>query len=172
MTLVLLSIWCIGHQFIYDVDSICSLSISFQWRFQCLQRLSFHWRFMDQQWHSVFDNSMCQSWLYFCYRFDASVVNSLTLSITYVGCHSVIRDDFNFNKISVSSDDLWISRDIPLLTIQCVSHDSSFAIDLMLRSWIHWLCQLHTSAVIQYSLTISRSMVTLFLLAIYGSALT
>jgi len=82
---------------------------------------------------------MRQQWLYFCYRFYASVVNSLTLSSTYIGCHSVFIDDFKVYSDSVFTDDLWISRDISFLTIPSVSHDSIFAIDLMPRSWIQWL---------------------------------
>jgi len=61
---------------------------------------------------------------------------------------------------------LWISGDIPFLAIPCVDHDSIFAIDFMHRSWIHWRCQLHTSAVTRYSLTISRFTMTLFSLPI------
>jgi hypothetical protein len=115
---------------------------------------------------AFFDNSMRQQWLYFCYRFYASVVNSLTLSSTYIGCHSVFIDDFKVYSDSVFTDDLWISHDISFLTIPSVSHDSIFVIDLMHRSWILWLCRFHTSSVPQYSLTISRSTVTLFLPAI------
>ena len=61
-------------------------------------------------------------------------MNSLTLSILYIGCHSVFIDDFEFYSDSVFADDLWISLDIAFLTIPCVSHDSIFAIDLMRRS--------------------------------------
>ena len=71
-----------------------SVVTHFQWRFQGLQGLSFRWRFMDKYWHSVIDNSLRQPWLYFCYRFDASVVNSLTLSIPHVSCHSIFIGDF------------------------------------------------------------------------------
>ena len=147
MNLILLPIWWIDHQFIYAVDSIRPLSLRFQWRFQCLQRLSFRWWFGYQQWHSVFDNSMRQPWLYFWYRFDASSVNSLTMSITYVGCYSVFIDDFKVYSCSVFAGNLWISHYIAFLTIPCVNHDSIFAIDLMHRSWIHWHCRLYTSAV-------------------------
>jgi len=124
---------------------------------------------MDQQWHSVFDNSMHQPWLYFCYWFDKSVVNSLTLSIPYGCCHSVFIDDFKFNKDSVFADDLWIISEITFLTIPCVNHDSIISIDLMCQSWIHWRYRLYTSALSQYSLTISSSTGTLFSLTIYGS---
>jgi hypothetical protein len=127
---------------------------------------------MDQQWHSVFDNSMHQSWLYFCYQFDASIMNSWMLSIPYGSCHSVFIDDFKVYRDVVFADDLWISSDITFLTIPCVSHDSIFSIDLMPRSWIQWHCRLHMSVVTQYSLTISRTRVTLFALTICGSAVT
>jgi hypothetical protein len=63
--------------------------------------------------------------------FDASVVNSLTLSITYVGCHLIFIDDYKVYSDTVFTDDLWINNDIAFLTIPCVSHDSIFAIDLM-----------------------------------------
>ena len=162
MTLFLLSIWCVGCEFIDAVDSKRRLSLSIHWWFQGLQGLCLWWRFMDQQRHSVFDHSIRQLWLYFCYRFDVSVVNSLTLSIPYVICHSVFIDDFKVYSDSVFTDDLWISSDIPFLTIPCVSHDYIFAIDLMHLSWIHWRCRFHTSVVTQFSVTISRSTVTLF----------
>jgi hypothetical protein len=172
MTLFLLSIWCIGREFIDTVDYIRPLSLSFQWQLHCLQRLSFCWRFVYEQWHSVFDNSMRQPSLYFCYRFDASVVNSLTLSITYLGCHSVFIDDFKVYSCSVFAGDLWISRYIAFLTIWCVSHDIIFAINWMCRSWIQRHCRFHMSPVTQYSLMISRFTVALFSPAIYGSVVT
>jgi len=95
---------------------------------------------MNQLWHSVFDNSMCQSWLYFFYWFDVSIVNSLTLSITYVCYYSVFIDNFKVYSDSVFAADLWINRDIVFLTIPCINHDSIFVIDLMRPSWIHWHC--------------------------------
>jgi hypothetical protein len=48
----------------------------------------------------------------FCYRFDASVVNSLALSIRYVSCHSVFIDDIKVYSVSIFANDLWISIDI------------------------------------------------------------
>jgi len=147
MTLVLLSIWCVGCEFSDAVDSILQLSVCIHWQFQGLQWLCFRWWFMDQKWHSVFDNSVRQPWLYFCYRFVASVVNSLMMSITYVGCHSVFIDDFKVYSDFVFAVDLWIGRDIAFLTIPCVSHDTSFAIDLMCWLWIHWRCRFHTTVV-------------------------
>ena len=132
----------------------------------------FSGRFLHQQWHSIFENSMRHPWLYFCYRFDAAVVNSLTLAMPDVGCHSVFIDNFKVYSDSVFADDLWISSDIVFLIIPCVILDSIFAIDLMRLSWIHWCCRLHTTVVTQYSSTISRFTVTLFSLPIYGSAVT
>jgi len=157
MTLFLLSIWCVGREFTDAADSIRQLSLSIHWRFQGLQWLCFRWWFMDKQWHSVSDNSMRQLWLYFCYRFDASVVNSFTLWIPYVSCHSVLNDDFLSYSDSVFADDLWISNDIAFWTIRCVSHYSNFAINLKRRSWIQWRSGFHTSVVTLFSVRISRS---------------
>jgi len=172
MTLFLLSIWCVGREFIDDVDSMLYLSLSIHWPFQGLLLLCFCLRFMDQPWQSVFFISMRRPWLYFCYLPDASVVNSLSLSIPCCTCHSFFIDDFKVYGYSVFAVDLWISRDIAFLTIPCIGHHSIFSIDLMRRSWMHWRCRFHAVAVNQYSLTISRSTVTLFLPAIYGSAVT
>ena len=41
----------------------------FQRWFLVLQWLSFRCRFLDQHWYCVFDDSMRQTWIYFCYRF-------------------------------------------------------------------------------------------------------
>jgi hypothetical protein len=233
MTLFLLSTWCLHHEFIDAVNSMLYLSLIFHWRFQGLRLLCFGRRFMDQPWHSIFDNSMrrpwlyffyrfdvsvensltlsipcgrCHSvfiddfkvycysvfgrwfmeqpwdsvfyismrrpWLYFCYLLDASVVNSLTMSIPCCTCHSVFIDDFKVYGHFVLAADLWISRDVAFLTIPCVGHDSIFSIDLMRRSWVHWRCRFHAIAVTQYSLTISRSTVTLLWPVTYGSAVT
>jgi len=62
--------------------------------FLILQWLSFRCRFLDQHWHSVFEDSMHQTWIYFCFRFLAVVVNSLTLSTPYVSCFSYYSGDF------------------------------------------------------------------------------
>jgi hypothetical protein len=172
MTLFLLSIWCVGREFIDAVDSMLYLSLSIHWRFQGLLLLSFCRQFMDQPWHNVFFISMRRPWLYFCYLLDASVLNSLTLSIPCSSCHSVFIDDFKVYSYSLFAGDLWISSDIVLFSFPCVGHDSIFAIYLMLPSWIHWRCRFHAVPVTQYSLTISRSTVTLFWPPIYGSAVT
>jgi len=66
---------------------------------------------MDQHWHIIFDNSLRQPWLYFRYQFDVSILNSFTLLISYVGCHSILSDDFLVYRDSVFADDLWISSD-------------------------------------------------------------
>jgi len=172
MTLFLLSIWCVGCEFFDAVDSIRQMSLSINWWFQGLQWLCFRWRFMDEPWHNVFDNSMRQPWFYFCYGFYVSDVNSMTLSIPYNMCHSVLNDDLIVYSDSGFANDLWICTDLAFLTIPCVSHDSISAINLMSRSWSLWRYRFHTAAVTQNSLTISTSTVTLFSLNIYGSALT
>jgi len=61
-------------------------------------------------------------------------VNSLTLSFPYVSCHSVFIDDSKVYRDSVFAKELWISFNITFLTILCVSHDSTFAMDFMRRS--------------------------------------
>ena len=114
----------------------------------------FHWRFIDKPWHGVFNNSIRQPWLYFCYWIHSLLVNSFTLSIPYVNCHSVFIEEFKVYSDYVFTDDLWISRDIVFLLFPCVNHSSSFAIDLMRWLWIHWRCPFHTSPVTQCSLTI------------------
>ena len=113
-----LTIPCVTHDFISGIDlmrrswihwrcdSMRSLSLSIHWRFQGLQLLCFGRRFIDQPWHSVFENSMRQPWLYFCYWLDASFVNSVTLLIPYVGWHSVFIDGFKVYSDYVFGDDL------------------------------------------------------------------
>jgi hypothetical protein len=172
MTLVLLSIWYVGREFIDAVDSISQQSLSIHWRFQGLQGLGFRWRFMDQQQHSVFDNFMCQPWLYFFYWFDASVITSVTLLIPYVNCHLVFSDDLRVYRHWSINRQHKQSAYIAFLTIPCANHDSIFAIDLMRQSWIHWRCWFHIIVITQFSVTISRSTGTLFLLTIYGLAET
>jgi len=85
---------------------------------------------MDKHWHCVFDDSMRHTWIYFCYRFYASLVNSLTLSTPYVSCHSYFIGDLKVYSDSVFDDDLCISSGIVCLTIPCVTHESIFAIGL------------------------------------------
>jgi len=115
---------------------------------------------------------MRQPWLYFCYRFDILIVNSLTLWIPLVSSHSVFRDDFLVYSDSVFADDLRISSGIAFLTITCVSHDSNLAINLMCWSWIHLRCRFHMSSGTQFSKMISISIGNKFSLTIYGSVVT
>jgi hypothetical protein len=169
MTLFLLSIWCVDSEFINIVHSLRQLSVSIHWWFQGLQGRCIHWRFMDQQWHGVF------------WEFHASSMTLFLLSIwcvhcefidaidSIVYCHLVFSDDFNVYRYSDFADDLWISSDMAFFSIPCVSHDSIFAINLRRRSWIYWCCRLDMSAITQYSLTITRSTVSLISLTIYGS---
>jgi hypothetical protein len=172
MTLFLLGIGCVVREFSVSFDSLRCVALVIHWQYQGLQLLCFRRWLMDQRSHNVFDNYISLRWFYFCYRFDASVVNSWTLSITNVGCHSIFIDDYKVYSDSIFADDLWIRSDIAFLTILCVIYDSIFAIHLMCRSWIHWRCRLHTSAVTQYSLTITKSTLILFSLTIYGSTVT
>jgi hypothetical protein len=111
MTLFLLSISCVGREFIDDVDSSRELSLSFQ------------------------------------------------------GWFLVYSDPF-------FADNLWINSDIAFLTIPCVSHDSTLAIDLMCRSWIHLCYWFHTSGGTQFSEMISISIMNQFLLTIYWLVVT
>ena len=127
---------------------------------------------MDQQWHSVFEDSMHEPSLYFCYRFDALVVNSLTLSIPYVSCHSFFSGDFNIYSDFVFADDLWSVVTQFSLTIPCVNDDFVFSIHFRRQPWISFRCRFHASSIAQYSMTISRSIVTQFYLMIFGSAVT
>ena len=171
MTLFLLSIWCVGREFIDAVDSLRYLSLSIMWWFQGLQLLCFCWRFMDQHWHRVFDNSMRQPWLYFL------------LSIWFVGrefidavesiCQLSLNIHWWFWQQWLCFR--WRLRDKPwhiVFAIPCISLGFIFAIDLMCRSWIHLCYRFHTSAVTQYSLMISWSTGILFSLTIYRSVVT
>jgi hypothetical protein len=65
-------------------------------------------------------------------------VNSLTLSIPYVNCHSVFSDDFKFYSDdfkfysdSVFADDFWSVVTQFSLTIPCVNDDPVFSNDFM-----------------------------------------
>jgi hypothetical protein len=133
MSLFLPSIWRVDSEFIHAFDYIHRLSLNIHWRLQGLQWLYFCWRFMDQQWHNIFDNSIRRPWLYFRYRFDASIVNSLMLSIPYSSCLLVFIDDYKVYSDSVFADDLWITSDIAFLTIPFITHYSIFAFDLTRR---------------------------------------
>jgi hypothetical protein len=122
-----------------------SAVIQFQRWFLVLQWLSFRCRFQDQHWHSVFDDSMRQTWIYFCYRFLASLVNSLTLSTPYISCHSYKSGDFTVYIDSVFADDFWSVGTQFSLTIPCVKDDSVFSIDFFRQPWISIWCRFHPS---------------------------
>jgi len=115
---------------------------------------------MDQHWHSVFDDSRHQTWIYFCYRFYASLVNSLTLSTPYVGCHSCFSGDFKVNGDSVFAEDFWSVVTQFSVTIPCINDDSVFFIDFIRQPWISTRCRFHPSAVTQFSKMIARSTLT------------
>jgi len=91
---------------------------------------------MDQHWHSFFDDSMRQTWVYFCYQFYAWLVNSLKLSTPYISCHSYFSGDFKVNCHSLFVDDFWSVVTQFSLTIPCVKHEYVFAIGFMCRLWI------------------------------------
>jgi len=91
---------------------------------------------MDQHWHSFFDDSMRQTWVYFCYQFYAWLVNSLKLSTPYISCHSYFSGDFKVNSHSLFVDDFWSVVTQFSLTIPCVKHEYVFAIGFMRRLWI------------------------------------
>jgi len=122
----------------------------FQRWFLVLQWLSFRCRFLDQHWHSVFDDSMCQTWIYFCYRFHASVVNSLTVSTSYGSCHSYFSGDFRVYSDFVLGDDFSSVGTQFSLAIPCVNDDSLFSFDFVRQPWISMCCRFHPSAVNQF----------------------
>ena len=171
MTLFSLMISFVNRELVFAVDSIRQPWLNFQRWFLVLQWLSFRWRFMDQHWHSVFDDSMRQTWIYFCYRFYAWLVNSLKLSTPHVSCYSYFNGDFKVNSHSLFADDFWSVGTQFSLTIPCVNDDSVFSIDFSRQPWISMRYRFHPSTVTQFSKMISRSTVTQFSLTIYGSAL-
>jgi len=171
MTLFSLLISSVNHELVFTVDSIRQPWLNFQRWFLVLQWLSFRWRFMDQHWHCVFDDSMHQTWIYFCYRFYASLVNSLTLSYPYVSCHSYFSGDFKVYGDSVFADNFWSVRTQFSLTIPCVNDDSVFSNDFIHQPGINIRCRFHPSPLTQFSKMISQSTVTQFSQTIYGSAL-
>jgi len=122
----------------------------FQRWFLVLQWLSFRCRFLDQHWHSVFDDSMRQTWIYFCYRFHASVVNSLTVSTPYGSCHSYFSGDFRVYSDFVLGDDFSSVVTQFSLAIPCVNDDSLFSFDFVRQPWISMRCRFQPSAVTQF----------------------
>ena len=69
MTLFSLMISFVNRELVFAVHSIRQPGLNFQRWFLVLHWLSFRWRFMDQHWHSVFDDSMRQKWIYFAIGF-------------------------------------------------------------------------------------------------------
>jgi hypothetical protein len=171
MTLFSLLISSVNRELVFGVDSIHHPWLNFQRWFLVLQWLSFRWLFMHKHWHCVFDDSMRQTWIYFYYRFYASLMHSLTLSTPYVSCHSYFSGDFKVYTDSVFADDFWSVGTQFSLTIPCVNDDSVFSNDFTRQPWISIRCRFHPSALTQFSKMISRSTVTQFSLTIYGSAL-
>jgi hypothetical protein len=171
MNLFSLIISLVNRELVFAIDSIRKPWLNFQRWFLVLQWLSFCWRFMHQHWHCVFDDSMRQTWIYFCYRFYTSLVNSLTLPTPFVTCHSYFSGNFKVNTHSVFADDFWSVVTRFSLTIPCVNDDSIFSNDFTRQPLISIRCRFYPSAVTQFSKMISRSTVTQFSLMIYGSAL-
>jgi len=105
MTLFSLLISSVNRELVFAVDSIRHPWLNFQRWFLVLQWLSFRWLFMHKHWHCVFDDSMRQTWIYFYYRFYASLMHSLTQSTPYVSCHSYFSGDLKVYSDSVFDDD-------------------------------------------------------------------
>jgi len=84
MNSLMMSITNVGHSVFIDDFKVYSDSV-----------------FADDLWFSTdieFLTIPCVSHDFiFCYRFDASVVNSLMVSISYISCHSVFIDDFDYS---------------------------------------------------------------------------
>jgi hypothetical protein len=145
----------VGREFIYAVNFVRQLSLSFQWWFPSLESLSFSWRFLVSRETVFAVDSMRQRWLYFLYWFHASTVNQFSLSISCVIRHSIFNDDFSFYSDSIFADDFCISIDIVFLTIPCIAPNYILGIDVRRRSGIHWRCQFRTLVVTQCKVSIS-----------------
>jgi len=168
MTLFSLRISLVNRELVFAVDSTRQSWLNFQRWFLILQWLSFRWRFMHKHWHWVFDDSMRQTWIYFCYRFYTSLVNSLTLPTPFVTCPSYFSGNFKVNTHSVFVDNLWSVVTRFSLTIPCVNDDSVFSNDFTRQPWISIRCRFYPSVVTQFSKMISRSPVTQFSVTIYA----
>jgi len=167
-----LTIPCVNDDSVFSIDFIRQPWISMRCRFHQSAVTQFS-KMISRSivTHSVFDDSMRQTWIYFCYWFYASLVNLLTLSTPYVSCHSYFSGDFKVYGDSVFADGFRSVATQFSLTIPCVKDDSVFLIDFIRQPWISMRCRFHQSAVTQFSKMISRSTVTQFSLTIYGSAL-
>jgi hypothetical protein len=99
---------------------------------------------------------MCQPWLYFCYRFDVSVVNSLTLWIRYVSCHSVFMDDFLVYNDSWIHWHCWFHTLAVIQFSGIISWSTKTQFSLMIygsaATWCFW--QFHVLAMTLFCLSI------------------
>ena len=125
---------------------------------------------MHKHWHCVFDDSLRQTWISFCYRFYGSLVNSWTLSTPYVRCHSYFSCDFKAYRDSVLAYDFRSVVTQFSLTISCVNDDCFL---YWFRSSTVNYDALSIPSVSRESVLkmISRSIVTQFSLPISGSAM-
>jgi len=142
---------------VFSNDFICQSWISIRCRFYpspwlnflrwflVLQWLSFRWRFMDQHWHCVFVDSMPQTRIYFCCRFYASLVNSLTRSTPSVSCHSYFSGNIKVYVDSVFAEDFWSVVTQFSLMIPCVNDDTVFYNDFLRQPWISIRCRFYPS---------------------------
>jgi len=146
MTLFSLLISCVNRELDFAVDSMRHPSLKFQWWFLVLHWLSFLWWFINLQWQ-CFQRFHAWAMTLFFYWFDASVMNSQTLSIPYISCHLVFSADFKVYSHSVFADDFRSVGTQLSLTIPCVNDDSIFSIDYMRQPWISIRCRFHPSAV-------------------------
>jgi len=160
MTLFSLLISFVNRELVFAMDSIHHPWLNFQRWILVLQWLSFRWRFMHKHWHCVFDDSMRQTWIYFCYRFYVSLVNSLMLLTQYVSCHSYFSGHSKVTSHSVFADDFRSVATQFSIMIPCVDEDSVFSFDLIRQPWISMRCRFHPSALTQFSKMISRSTMT------------
>jgi len=122
----------------------------FQRWFLVLQWLNFRCRFLDQHWHRVFDDSMRQTWIYFCYRFLASIVNSLMVSTPNVRCHSYFSGDFKVYSDFVLGDDFSSVSTQFSLAIPLVNDDPVLSFDFVRQLWIRMRCRFHPSSANQF----------------------
>jgi len=155
-----LTIPCVNNEALFSFDFVRQSWISmrcrfhpsavtqFQRRFLVLQWLSFRCRFLDQHW--CVWRFHASNMIYFCYRFHASVVHSLTLPTPYVSCHSYYSGDFRVHSDSVFANDFWSVVTQFSLTIPCVNDDSVFSIDFLRQPWISLRYRFRSSAVTQF----------------------
>jgi len=81
---------------------------------------------------------MRQIWIYFCYRFYASLVNSLKLSTPHVSCHSYFSGDFKVNSHSLFADDFWSVVTQFSLLISFVNRELVCVVDSIHQPWLNF----------------------------------